>query len=398
MINQLFVKHTKTLNNLKTTFRNSLIDQVDWNERLTGIKGARGVGKTTLILQHIKEFYGNNHSCLYINLDDVAFPYESLVQLAEEFEKTGGTHLFIDEIHKYANWSQELKNIYDSYPNLHVVFTGSSILDILKGKADLSRRAVVYRMQGLSFREFLQIETGIQFTSYSLEQIIENHEQYAIQILNKVKPYQYFNHYLRYGYYPYYLESVDNYSLKLSNTINLMMETDMPLLLNIDIQYINKLKRFLNLLSSNIPFKPNVSNLAASIGMSWQSVINYINYLNEAEIIKTLYAGGKNLKSLSKPEMIYLHHPNHFYVFTDDVTNKGNLRESFFVNQLSYKQIVETSKYGDFIVNNKYHFEIGGRNKTYHQIANIPDSYIAADEIEYGYKNKIPLWLFGFLY
>jgi uncharacterized protein len=162
--------------------------------------------------------------------------------------------------------------------------------------------------------------------------------------------------------------------------------------------YINKIKRFLNLLSSNIPFKPNITNLAAGIGMSWQSVINYLNYLNEAEIIKTLYSEGKNLKSLSKPEMIYLHHPNHFYVFADEIVNKGNLREAFFVNQLAYKHKVETAKFGDFLVNEKYHFEIGGKNKTYHQIANIPDSFIAADDIEFGFGNKIPLWLFGFLY
>jgi predicted AAA+ superfamily ATPase len=398
MITNLFTKHTKAISQLNTRFRNSLLDQIQWNERLVGIKGARGVGKTTLMLQHIKEVYGIDRSCLYVNLDDIAFPYESLVQLAEEFEKAGGKHLFIDEIHKYSNWSQELKNIYDSFPDLHVVFTGSSILDILRGKADLSRRAVVYHMQGLSFREFLQIESGKQFEPYTLNQILENHEKYAMHIIEQVKPFQHFDNYLRYGYYPYYLENVINYSLKLSSTINLIIETDMPLFLNIDIQYINKLKRFLNLLSSNIPFKPNVSNLAANIGLSWQSVINYINHLNEAEIIKTLYAEGKSIKSLSKPEMIYLHHPNHFYVFTDEISNKGNFRETFFVNQLSYKHKVETAKYGDFVVNGKYYFEIGGKNKTYQQIANIPNSYIAADNIEFGFENKIPLWLFGFLY
>jgi len=398
MIEQLFKKHIKILLNLKTSFRSNLHNHINWDERLTGIKGARGVGKTTLMLQHIKELYGTDRSCLYVNLDDIAHPFETLVELAEAFEKTGGKHLFIDEIHKYPNWLQELKNIYDGFSDLKVVFTGSSILNILKGKADLSRRAVVYHMQGLSFREFLQNETEINLESYTLTQIIANHEKYASKIIEKVKPFKYFDNYLRYGYYPYYLESVDNYSLKLSNTINLMIETDMPLLLNIDIQYINKLKRFLNLLSSNIPFKPNISNLAASIGMSWQSVINYLNYLNEAEIIKILYHEGKNLKSLTKPEMIYLHHPNQFYVFTDEIYNKGNIRESFFVNQLSYQHKVETARYGDFVVNGKYYFEIGGKSKSYHQIANIADSYIVADNIEFGFGNKIPLWLMGFLY
>jgi predicted AAA+ superfamily ATPase len=398
MLDQLYTKHQKALERLKTRFRSNLHDQIQWNERLIGLKGARGVGKTTLVLQHIKEVYGFDRSCLYVNLDDIAFSYDNLVQLAEEFERTGGKHLFFDEIHKYANWSQELKNIYDSFPDLNVVFTGSSILDILKGKADLSRRAVVYRMQGLSFREFLQIESGQQFDSYSLEQVLENHEQLSREINSKVKPFRYFEQYLRYGYYPYYLESIENYTFKLSNTLSLMIETDLPLLLNVDMQYIGKLKKFLNLLSSNIPFKPNVSNLAAGIGISWQSVINYLRYLDEAEIVKIIYHEGKDIKSLSKPDMLYLHHPNHFYVFNDELTNKGNLRESFFVNQLAYKYTVETAKRGDFVVNGKYNFEIGGKNKTYHQISNLQNSFIAADDIEYGFKNKIPLWLFGLLY
>jgi uncharacterized protein len=398
MLDQLYTKHQKALVGLKTRFRSNLHDRIQWNERLIGIKGSRGVGKTTLILQHIKAVYGFDRSCLYVNLDDIAFSYDNLVQLAEEFEKTGGKSLFFDEIHKYANWSQELKNIYDNFPDLHVVFTGSSILDILKGNADLSRRAVVYRMQGLSFREFLQIETGQQFNSFSLEQVLENHEQFCQEINSKIKPFQYFEQYLRYGYYPYYLENIENYTYKLSNTLSLIIETDLPLLLNVDMLYIGKLKKFLNLLSSNIPFKPNVSNLAAGIGISWQSVINYLRYLDEAEIIKRIYHEGKDITSLSKPDMVYLHHPNHFYVFNDELTNKGNLRESFFVNQLAYKHTVESAKRGDFVVNGTYYFEIGGKNKTYHQISNLQNSFIAADDIEYGFKNKIPLWLFGFLY
>lgn len=398
MIESLYTKHNRLLANLETKFRSNLIDQIHWKERLIGIKGARGVGKTTLILQYIKEVFGFDHQCLYVSMDDISFPYKDLVQLAEEFEKTGGKYLFIDEIHKYSNWSGELKNIYDGFPGLNVVFTGSSILDIYHGKADLSRRAVVYRMQGLSFREFLQIETGKQLEVYSLKQILEDHEKLAIEIVKQVKPFQYFEKYLRYGYYPYYLQGIVNYTLKLSNTISLILETDLPLLMKVDIQYIGKLKRFLNLLSSNIPLKPNISNLAAGVGISWQSVINYINYLNEAEIIKILYPTGKNLSSLSKPEKIYLHHPNHFYVFSDEISNKGNLRETFFVNQLAFKHKVETAKKGDFIVDEKFHFEVGGKNKTYHQIANLPNSFIVSDDIEFGYTNKIPLWLFGFLY
>jgi len=363
MLDQLYTKQRRAVNGLKTVFRSSMHDRITWKERLIGIKGARGVGKTTLILQRIKEVYGSDRSCLYVNLDDIAFPFENLVSLAEEFEMNGGRYLFIDEIHKYASWSQELKNIYDTLPGLHVVFTGSSILDILKGKADLSRRAMVYNMQGLSFREFLQIQTGKSFEAYDLSQVLENHEEYAREINSKVKPFKYFNDYIRYGYYPYYIESIDNYLFKLSNTLSLIIETDLPLLLNVDIQYIGKLKKFLNLLSSNIPFKPNVSNLAAAIGISWQSVINYLRYLDEAEIIRMIYFEGKDIKSLSKPEMIYLHHPNLAYVFNDETTGKGNLRESFFVNQLSYKHKVEKAQRGDFVVGGKYYFEIGAKIK-----------------------------------
>ncbi len=397
MLNLLYAKHNKALQNLKTQFRSNLHDKIQWNERLIGIKGARGVGKTTLILQHITEQHGNDDT-LYVSLDDIAFPYENLVQLAEDFERTGGKYLFLDEIHKYPNWSQELKNIYDSLPSLKVVFSGSSILDILKGKADLSRRAVVYRMQGLSFREFLQIKTGLDFESFTLEQLLKNHIELSKDVNAKVKPFRFFNDYLRHGYYPYFLESVENYHAKLSNTLSLTMETDMPMLLNVDTKYVGKLKKFLNILSSNIPFKPNVSNLAAAIGVSWQSVIHYLNHLHEAEMIRLVYHEGKDISSLSKPEMIYLHHPNLFFVFADEIRSRGSLRESFFVNQLSYGHHLMKAVRGDFVINGKYYFEVGGKNKTHHQIAGIKDGYVAADDVEFGFKNKIPLWMFGFLY
>jgi uncharacterized protein len=398
MIEQLYTKHIKALSGLKTVFKSHLHNDILWKERLIGIKGARGVGKTTLILQHIKDNYGNDPKCLYVNLDDIAFPYDNLLQLVEEFEKTGGKYLFLDEIHKYANWSRELKNIYDSFPDIKVVFTGSSILDILKGKADLSRRVVIYHMQGLSFREFLNIQTGIYFESYSLEEILKNHEQYSQEITLKIKPFQYFKEYLKYGYYPYFLENIENYHLKLSNTISLMIEVDLPLMFNVDIQHVSKLKRFVNILSHDIPYKPNITNLAAAIGVSWKSVINYLQYLNDAEIIKILYHEGKDISSMSKPELVNLHHPNHFFIFNADVFNSGSLREAFFINQLSYKNKIENAKRGDFVVNGKYYFEVGGKNKTYHQIANLKNSFIVSDDIEYGFGNKIPLWLFGFLY
>ncbi len=398
MLEQLFAKHTKLLAKLQIKFRSNIIDQIPWNEKLIGIKGARGVGKTTMILQYINETFGFDRQCLYISLDDISIPFGNLIELAEEFHKRGGKHLFIDEIHKYPRWSQELKNIYDSLPDLQIVFTGSSILDISKGKADLSRRALIFDMQGLSFREYLQIETGKQFEAYTIEQIVKNHEQYSIEIFQQIKPYEHFDNYLRYGYYPYYLQGLDFYSVRLSNTISLILEVDLPYFLNIDFQYIRKLKSLLNILSNEIPYKPNISSLASALEVSWQSVIHYLNYLSDADIIRILHPEGKNVSVLAKPEKVLLHHPNHFYVFTDEIRNKGSLRESFFANQLGYKHKVETAKRGDFVIDSKYLFEVGGKNKTYHQIANIENSYIAADDIEFGYENKIPLWLFGFLY
>jgi len=395
---QLFSKHVKILTALKTIFRNSLIDKVPWQERLIGITGARGVGKTTMLLQHISENYGFKQLALYYSLDDISFPYQSLVELANEFVKRGGKYLFIDEIHKYPTWSQELKNIYDTHTDLHVVFTGSSILDIQKGKADLSRRALVFNMQGLSFREFLQIETKYEFDTYSLSDIIKNHKDISVSIFQKIKPFQYFNNYLKYGYYPYYLQNREFYPMRLSNTINHIIETDFPQILNVDVKYINKIKRFLNILANDIPFSPNITSLAGAIGISWQSVINYINYLDRAKIISIVFPEGKSVSMLSKPEKIFLHHPNLFYVFKNEIVNKGSIRETFFINQLSYYHKVNTSNKGDFLINNEYLFEIGGKNKSYKQIANIENSFIAADDIEFGFGNKIPLWLFGFIY
>ncbi len=394
----LYAKHIKLLTNLKTTFRNSFIENIPWNARLIGITGARGVGKTTLLLQYIKETYNFNQTALYVSLDDIAFPFTSLTELIEEFTKRGGTHLFIDEIHKTPNWSQILKSAYDSHPDLNIVFTGSSILDIHKGKADLSRRALVFEMQGLSFRQFLEIETGEKFAHYSLNELLNNHAEIAISIYQKVKPFQYFDSYLKYGYFPFYLEDKAFYSMRLASVLNQIIEVDMPSILNIDLQYIEKIKRFVNLLAADIPLKPNVSALGAAMGISWQTVVNYLNYLHRAKLIEQVFPVSKGVKSLAKPEKIYLHHPNLFFVFKEESANKGNLRESFFVNQLAYKHKVEIPKQGDFLIDEKYTFEIGGKSKSFNQISGINDSYIAADAIEFGFENKIPLWLFGFLY
>ncbi len=394
----LYATYRKLAGNLKPSFRRNFLDEISWDEQLIGIKGARGVGKTMLLLQHAREKYGNDKACLYVSMDDATFPFNNILELAESFSNTGGQCLVLDEIHKYPNWSQELKNIYDRFPDLHVIFTGSSVLHIHGGKADLSRRAVIYNMHGFTFREFLEIETKQKFEILTLQQVLETHEKLAVSICNLVKPLAYFRDYLRFGYYPYYLQNRNTYPIKLSSTISLMLETDLPYLLGVDVKYVSKLKRLLYILSSNVPFKPNISKLAESLDMSRQTVVLYLNYLKEAEIINLLYRSGKGYGTLAKPEKVYLNHSNIAYAINEGTAEIGTMRETFFLNQLSIANKVELSEKGDFLVNEKYTFEVGGRGKKFKQIEGVKNAFIAADDIEFGYRSKIPLWLFGFLY
>ncbi|MGB3074098.1 MAG: AAA family ATPase, partial [Chitinophagales bacterium] len=307
---ELFDLHFSLLNKTNPLFRRDFIDEIEWNERLIGIVGARGVGKTTLLLQHINEKYGKSRECLYVSLDNIAFNRGSLVALADEFVKKGGACLVLDEIHKFETWSQELKNIYDQFPELQVIFTGSSVLQLNKGKADLSRRAVQYNLEGLSFREFLQIESKLSFEKYSLNELLTNHVKISSAIIKKVKPYAYFEHYLRYGFYPYYLQGKGTYLSKLMSTVALMIEVDIPYLNQIELKYIHKLKRLLHLLAISVPFKPNMVKLAESLELSRNTAFQYLQYLRDADLINLLYAAGSGYSMLQKPEKIYLHNPN----------------------------------------------------------------------------------------
>ncbi|MDP4267744.1 MAG: AAA family ATPase [Bacteroidota bacterium] len=395
---QLVRIHQNLLNNLNATFTRHLIRDIAWGEKLIGIKGSRGVGKTTLILQKIKSDYGINKEYLYVSLDNIVFPYKNILELAEDFYIRGGKCLFLDEIHKFNNWAIELKNIYDSLPGLKVVFTGSSILHLHSGKSDLSRRAVIYNMQGLSFREFIEIETGLLFDFYTLEEIIRNHEKIAFEICSKIKPLSLFENYLKYGYYPYYLQNKETYFYKLANTLNVILETDIPYVMNMDIRHINKLKKFLYVLATNVPFSPNISKLSSSMEMSRPTVITYLNYLKEAEIINFIYHRGKGYSKIARPEKVYLNHPNISYCISGEMTDIGNIRESFFLNQVSSLHNIEVPDRGDFMIDDKYIIEVGGRSKSNYQISGLTNSYIASDDIENGFENKIPLWLFGFLY
>lgn len=394
----LIEKHQQKIANTNLSFVRSLMDKVDWNERLIGIKGSRGIGKTTLLLQRIKQEWLYSDSVLYVSLDNIWFSENRLVELADNFVKKGGTHLFLDEVHKYPNWAQEIKNIYDDYPNLHVVFTGSSLLQILNARADLSRRAVIYHMQGLSFREFLNFTQQTHFPVFSLQDILDNHIEASHSIVENIRPLQYFGEYLKFGYYPFFNEGKNKYHQKLEEVINLILEIELPQLRQVDIAYVNKLKQLLYIISESVPFIPNVLKLSERMGINRNTLLAYIHFLGEAEIIHNIFKQAAGITKFQKPNKIFLNNPNINFALSSGITETGTLRETFFANQLGYENRITYPDDGDFLINNKWHFEVGGKNKTSKQLVNIPNGFVAADDIEFGSQNKIPLWLFGFLY
>lgn len=371
---------------------------IDWNDRLIGLTGARGVGKTTYLLNHIKSKLPEDAQAIYVSLDDIYFSSNTLVDFAGDWLKRGGTHLFLDEVHKYANWSQELKNIYDRYKKLKVIFTGSSLLHIHAGEADLSRRAVVYGLNGLSFREFLQIETGNKFPIYTLNEILKDHEAIAHEIVGKIHPLAYFDNYLEYGYYPFYLESKASYHRKLMSTITLMLEVDLPYMRHVEVKYIHKLKKLLHIIAQSVHFQPNVSKLAGDIEVARNTVMLYLNYLEDSKVINLLHSKSSSDAYLAKPEKVFLHHPNMAYAINRIGIDLGSIRESFFYNQVNNVYHVQSSPVSDFLVDNQFTFEVGGKNKSKKQLKNTVEAYVAADNIEFGNGKTIPLWLFGFLY
>jgi predicted AAA+ superfamily ATPase len=396
-MDHIYIEHKERIASLKARFRRDFTDEIDWEEPLLFLLGSRGVGKTTLIQQHIKEEFGTSTAALYINMDDLSLSNYTLVELAKKHAQNGGTHLFVDEIHKYQNWSQELKNIRDKIKELKVVVSGSSILNIHKGNADLSRRSVVYTLHGLSFREYLNIELKLNLPIIPLLDILKNHEAIAPLLLEQFKPLQHFPNYLKNGYFPFYLEGVKNYHHKLGNILNAVLEQDMALIEGVDLAKIPKIRRLIYLLSTEVPYQPNITKLAEALSTDRVTLLNYLNSLDRASVLNLLRLSGKIYTQLTKPDKIFLQNTNLLYLSQSSV-NIGTLRETFFANQLNIKHQITIAKQGDFIVDDKYTFEIGGAKKSFHQIADIKNSYLAIDEVTIGIKNKIPLWLFGFLY
>ncbi len=386
----LYQKFETLLQNTTTDFNRYLYKEVSWNSRMIGIIGARGVGKTTMILQYIKEYLDSKKS-LYVSADDMYFSENRLVDLADDFYKSAGENLFIDEIHKYPDWSRELKNIYDSYPSLKIVFTGSSVLDILKGSADLSRRAIIYKLHGLSFREYLKLFHNYDVDVYSLEQIVNNDVK-----LKEIKhPLPLFNDYLKRGYYPFGIEN--QMDIRLGQTIIQTLDVDIPQFAKLNVGTSRKLKRLLSIIAESVPFKPNFSKISEIIGVSRNSLDDYFTYMEKAGLIGQLRNETSGIRGLGKVDKVYLDNTNIIFNLAGDKSNIGNIRETFFYNQMRLKNEIISSLKADFVIDD-YTFEVGGKNKQQTQIEQDGKSFVVKDDIEFGYLNVIPLWAFGLNY
>lgn len=374
-----------------------LIDQLDLNNRLIAIKGARGAGKTTLLLQ-LAKLHLPLSSSLYVSLDHIYFFENKLYDLAKQFSQFGGTHLLLDEVHKYPNWSREIKLIYDNFPELHVIFTSSSMLEIYKAESDLSRRAVAYDLKELSFREFINFETQQRIQRYTFSEILARHNEIAVELLKEIKPLPLFDKYLKTGVYPYYKENETLYLQKLQNTINLIIEIDINAVEDLQYESLVKLKKLLISVASSAPFTPNITKLSEKVGVSRNMLVQSIKILERAGLVNELYKDTSGIGVLTKPEKLYLNNTNLMYALAKENTHIGNVRETFFLNQFKGLHEINRSDTADFVIDKTFTFEIGGKNKTRKQIAGAENAYIAKDGIEIGFGNIIPVWLFGFMY
>lgn len=384
--------HKTLLESRKPTIKRELAKQIDWNQQLICIKGFRGVGKTTFLLDYIRDKYIDDNTVLYINLNNFYFTKRKISSFADEFAKRGGKILVLDQIQKYPDWSADLRRCIDEIPTLKIIFSSSPVLRIAEGNPDLQGIANIYHLEGLSFREYLNYQTGNNFSHYTFDEIILNHVKIASEIVAKVRPLAYFNDYLKTGYFPYFIDDPHFYINRLLMHINLALEIDVPYINQIELKYLPKLRKLLYIIASETPFTPNVSKLAALVETSRATIMNYLNYLKNAKLIHLLYSNGDD-EQIKKPNKVYLHNTNLIYAIAPNNTDSLNLRQTFFYNQANYICDVKSSPVADFCVNNKYHFIVGGR-----KLEPGGEHYAASDVIETGEGNKIPLWLFGFLY
>lgn len=385
--------HTYLVEHVQSPVRRLLMDEIDWTHRLIGIKGSRGVGKTTFLLQYAKEHFGTDRSCLYINFNNLYFTTHTLVEFAAEFCAQGGKTLLLDQAFKYENWSQELRECYFRFPELHIVFSGSSVMRLIEDNHDLQDIVASYNLRGFSFREFLNLQAGTTLPAYKLEDIIQNHTQIAQNICQQTKPLDYFQSYLHHGFYPFFLEN-RSFSENLLKTMNMMMEVDILLIKQIELKYLSKIRKLLYLIMNSTPGAPNVSQLSKEIETSRATIMNYIKYLKDARLLNTLYAEGEEYPK--KPNQVYLHNTNLMYAVNLGNVDKNAERKTFFYNALHSRHKVNMCKYHmDFCIDQQYHFKCESKPESGKHYSK---AIYAVDEIEVGSKSVIPLWLFGFLY
>lgn len=376
-----------------------LYHQIDWSDRLICILGARGTGKTTLVLQYLKQHFALSIEAIYVSMDDVYFTTNSLVDFAETFRQKGGRLIILDEVHKYEGWSREIKNLYDTFKDLTIIFTGSSIINIYQQEADLSRRAVQYELTGLSFREYLIFQQILTIPPVDLNTLLQEHVKLSIALSKQFKPLLHFEQYLQIGYYPFFIENPKTYPYRVEQVIRLILEEELRFVEGFDIHNVRKIYQLLSILAMNVPFKPNITKLSEKTGINRTTLVQYLHYLEKAKLINSLSVVGKSISILQKPDKIYLENPNLHQVLANSESDKGSIRESFFMNQLkNAKHQISLPNQGDFLVDDIHTFEVGGKGKNSKQIEGLADAYIAADDIETGLFNKIPLWMFGLLY
>lgn len=386
------------LNNTTLDFNRFLFNGIKWNNRLIGIKGARGTGKTTLSLQWLKQQDLPVSKAAYFSLDDLYFTNHSLKETVAQFHKHGGKILVLDEVHKYKNWSTEIKNIYDVYTDIKIIFTGSSIIDISKQEGDLSRRALMYELPGLSYREFLSLKYKLQLPVFSLNEILKDASILKKQLSDSFRPLEYFNEYLRTGYYPFMIEDAETVHQKINQLIRTIVEYDMAELKEFDVRNAKKILQLMYVIAQQVPFKPNLVALAEKTNIHRNSLNHYLHYLEQAKLISLLQPAGKSTSVLQKPEKIYLNNTNLLYALAEQQVDKGNLRETFFLSQLNAVSKIAMPKQGDFFVDNKYTFEVGGKDKSKRQITGVKNAWVVKDDLEFPVGNELPLWMFGFIY
>lgn len=394
----LFKTYGRLLADTDLSFTRYLYDKINWDNRLIVIKGAKGVGKTTMLLQHIKRNFQQVEKALYVSLDNLWFANHTLLELAEYHYTHGGTHLFLDEVHKYKGWQQEVKNIYDSYPHLHLVVTGSSMLKIEESlTADLSRRHRTYTMEGLSFREYLKLEQVADLPVLSLETILNNHFTEASQITSKVKVLQHFEKYIESGYYPFYREEGDGFFDRLQQVIDTVVTTEIPAVSHIEYDSVYKVRQLLAVLAEMKPYTLNISSLCTTLQSSRNNVLKLLDLMDKAALVRRLYATNGGMNMLTKPEKILFYNTNLMHCLTPQV-DSGTMRETYLASQVGVDHQLYMPNKGDLVVDDKWLFEVGGKRKDFSQIKDMKDSFVVSDNIEIGHGNKIPLWLFGLLY